>query len=119
MMSSSELQRISLATSKVIQPTGCVEIEPLMSEDRTARQPNSRAAVQTVVEPQGADVLPRFASHCVALAADVRGCLVWSGLVRYVCFAHNLQQTTDNRHLRGVHSHTHSHLHQFHHPFPL
>lgn len=29
MMSSSELQRIALATSKVVQPTGIVEIEPL------------------------------------------------------------------------------------------
>jgi len=41
MMSSSELQRISLATSKVIQPTGCVEIEPLMSEDVESTAPSN------------------------------------------------------------------------------
>ncbi|EDV30787.1 uncharacterized protein Dana_GF14872, isoform A [Drosophila ananassae] len=33
MMSSSELQRIALATSKVVQPTGVVEVEPLESEE--------------------------------------------------------------------------------------
>lgn len=33
MMSSSELQRIALATSKVVQPTGIVEVEPLQNED--------------------------------------------------------------------------------------
>ncbi|KAH8412351.1 hypothetical protein KR009_001419 [Drosophila setifemur] len=33
MMSSSELQRIALATSKVVQPTGIVEVEPLESEE--------------------------------------------------------------------------------------
>lgn len=33
MMSSSELQRIALATSKVVQPTGVVEIEPLETKD--------------------------------------------------------------------------------------
>ncbi|KAH8237824.1 hypothetical protein KR032_002653 [Drosophila birchii] len=35
MMSSSELQRIALATSKVVQPTGIVEVERLESEDST------------------------------------------------------------------------------------
>ncbi|XP_034100987.1 lethal(2) giant larvae protein [Drosophila albomicans] len=35
MMSSSELQRIALATSKVVQPTGVVQIEPLETEDST------------------------------------------------------------------------------------
>ncbi|XP_068141738.1 lethal(2) giant larvae protein isoform X1 [Drosophila tropicalis] len=33
MMSSSELQRIALATSKVVQPTGIVEVEPLETSD--------------------------------------------------------------------------------------
>lgn len=41
MMSSSELQRISLATSKVVQPTGCVEIEPLMNEDVESTAPSN------------------------------------------------------------------------------
>jgi len=33
MMSSSELQRIALATSTVVQPTGSVEVEPLGTEE--------------------------------------------------------------------------------------
>ncbi|KAL7742468.1 hypothetical protein ACLKA6_019096 [Drosophila palustris] len=42
MMSSSELQRIALATSKVVQPTGVVEIEPLlMNEDVESTAPSN------------------------------------------------------------------------------
>lgn len=41
MMSSSEIQRIALATSKVVQPTGVIEIEPLENEDNESTAPSN------------------------------------------------------------------------------
>uniref|UniRef100_A0A6P4F242 Lethal(2) giant larvae protein n=2 Tax=Drosophila rhopaloa TaxID=1041015 RepID=A0A6P4F242_DRORH len=38
MMSSSELQRIALATSKVVRPTGIVKVEPLETEERAQKE---------------------------------------------------------------------------------
>ncbi|XP_017110995.1 lethal(2) giant larvae protein isoform X1 [Drosophila elegans] len=47
MMSSSELQRIALATSKVVQPTGIVEVEPLETEESALEENEEKSNKET------------------------------------------------------------------------
>ncbi|KAI8033682.1 hypothetical protein M5D96_013560 [Drosophila gunungcola] len=47
MMSSSELQRIALATSKVVQPTGIVEVEPLETEESALEENEEESNKET------------------------------------------------------------------------
>lgn len=69
--------------------------------NRRNQSPTRQQVVQPAVAPQGADILPRFGSHCVALPADVRTASEQRAhrLVKAtVCLPHYLQQTF------GVHS---------------
>ncbi|XP_046810006.1 lethal(2) giant larvae protein [Lucilia cuprina] len=67
MMSSSELQRISLATSKVVNPEGTITIEPLPTIEESA---DNETADQASVKDEGNNEVPTATKRSVTVTSS-------------------------------------------------
>ncbi|XP_017065593.2 lethal(2) giant larvae protein isoform X2 [Drosophila eugracilis] len=94
MMSSSELQRIALSTSTVVQPTGSVEVEPLEMERSTLEENEEESDKETFVNSEVVNDV-KDAPIASIRAKPVEGSVDRSSLINGICNTNSSNQANE------------------------